>query len=97
MSVRNVLASSVAIGAPRHWFAFLVKICRASQPCSRARRTACETPPATDIWAPMRINGISLAMNATGRLVAVALAEERGNVVDPDRAAVAVLGARVRV
>ena len=50
----DAVASSGSGGVPRHWPAFFVKICSASQPCATVRSTARLTPPATDMCAPMR-------------------------------------------
>src|SRR5512147_44657 len=52
---RNAVTSIGSSGLPFHWLAFLVKTWSASQPCSCARSTALETPPATDMCAPIRI------------------------------------------
>src|SRR5687767_831595 len=51
---RNSAISSGGIVRPRHWLAFLAKICRASQPWTTARSTARGRPPATDMCAPNR-------------------------------------------
>src|SRR5687767_11820839 len=52
---RNAPTSAGSSGFPLHWLAFLLKIWSASHRCSTARSTAFETPPATDMWAPIRI------------------------------------------
>jgi hypothetical protein len=41
-----------------------VKICSGSHPWATARSTALETPPATDICAPMRITHYKVRLKA---------------------------------
>src|SRR6185436_522078 len=54
---RNSRTSAAGSSRPRHWLAFLAKICKASQRWATARSTARGSPPATDMCAPSR--GIS--------------------------------------
>src|SRR5437763_446080 len=54
MRVRKRRMSLASRAGETHRFAFLVKICSDSQPCTTARSTALATPPATDICAPIR-------------------------------------------
>src|SRR4051794_25142707 len=61
IAFRKAVISSGSSGLPFHWLAFLVKTCNASHPWRRARSTALDTPPATDMWAPIRIDATSVA------------------------------------
>src|SRR5688572_3750546 len=60
----NAPTSAGSSGLPFHWLAFLLKICNASHPWTTARSTAFDTPPATDMWAPIRMRPLYQPYNS---------------------------------
>src|SRR4051795_12070581 len=73
---RNSPISAAGSGRPRHWLAFLAKICSALQRWTTARSTARGSPPATDMCAPSRgkclssepfLDHLSVRIEADGR------------------------------